>query len=68
MKEVYHKYILAAFAAVISAFAGYCLGFVSALNWVIRTAVEHFGFKVDIDYVELANAIFRYKAAIGTLG
>jgi len=65
MKEVYHKYILAGFAAIIAFFAGYCIGFVGALNWVIRTAVAHFGFKVDINYGELAAAIFRYKNAIG---
>jgi len=65
MKEVYHKYILSAFAAIIAFFAGYCIGFVGALNWVIRTAVERFGFEVDINYTELAQAIFRYKNAIG---
>ena len=65
MKEKYHKYILAGFASMITGFFGYCIGFVGALNWVIRTATEHFGFKVDINYSELATAIFRYKNAIG---
>lgn len=65
MREVYHKYILSAFAALIAAFAGYCIGFVNALNWVIRTAQERFGFDIVINRSELASAIFRYINHIG---
>jgi hypothetical protein len=65
MKEKYHKFLLAGFAAIIAFAAGYILGFISSLNWVIKTAAEHFGFNVTIDRGELSQAIFRYMNQIG---
>jgi len=65
MREVYHKYILAAFAALLAFSVGYCVGYVSSLNWVIKTATDHFGLNVTIDHAEVAQAIFRYLNHIG---
>ena len=65
MKEKYHKYIMAAFAGLIAFGIGFYMGMINGLNWIIRTAVNRFGLQIDINYAELAQAIFRYKNAIG---
>ena len=65
MKEKYHKYLLAGFASIITLGAGYIWGFVSALNWVLKTAVERFGLVFNVNLGELAAAMLRYKNSIG---
>lgn len=65
MREQYHKWIIGAFAGIIAYGCGFYFGFIGGLNWVIRTAVARFGLQIDINYGELAEAIFRYKNSIG---